>query len=572
MTVETLVTAIVDFVREHEGWAVPVAFLVAFGESFCFLSLLWPGTAILAGLAALLAASGVSDSVIVPAALGAAAGGALGYAVSYWIGRYFKDSIHKIWPFSTRPHLIADGQEFFERYGAFGVFLGHFFGPVRAVIPVVAGMFAMPQLPFQIANILSALIWSAGIVAPAFYLVQFKEPVLALLREHEWVVALVLFSLALVNAVPRPLLFYPTLILFILVGALHIFAGGSFLTIWIAGAAGALAGDLYAFRLGQEIRGQSQGRMAVDGGLCLAQGRTPAHREPGACRRRDQQVPRLRPRTRSAHGGRDANGIDPVRRREPRLRPRLVGDPPPPRHRHRDHLALSDPLARLRQYCEKRVAAIGPLEHEAGTFLFGERAKRALEVGARLDRELREPALETRAEPGRQSRLGAEIDDVQRAARRDRAPGLENGFPPGRDHRQRVGDEDAVEVRNPKQLGPRETGRVPVRDRDPLREPRPRNRAARRLEHRRRDIEAEVVRARIAPRRENQIAPRAAGDLENAAAVGRSKLREQAVAAEEIVFAGGVVDVPLAAVDHIHMQRGAGRALGCGRRRHAART
>jgi membrane protein DedA with SNARE-associated domain len=259
MTVETLVTAIVDFVREHEGWAVPVAFLVAFGESFCFLSLLWPGTAILAGLAALLAASGVSDSVIVPAALGAAAGGALGYAVSYWIGRYFKDSIHKIWPFSTRPHLIEEGQEFFARYGAFGVFLGHFFGPVRAVIPVVAGMFAMPQLPFQIANILSALIWAAGIVAPAFYLVQFKEPVLALLREYEWVVALVLFSLALANAVPRPLLYFPTLLLFILIGALHLFAGGSFLTIWIAGAAGALAGDLYAFRLGKKYEGNLKG-------------------------------------------------------------------------------------------------------------------------------------------------------------------------------------------------------------------------------------------------------------------------------------------------------------------------
>ncbi len=259
MTVETLVTAIVAFVRDHEGWAVPVAFLVAFGESFCFLSLLWPGTAILAGLAALLAASGVSDSVILPAVLGAAAGGALGYAVSYWIGRYFKDSIHKIWPFRTRPHLIEDGQNFFERYGAFGVFLGHFFGPVRAVIPVVAGMFNMRQLPFQTANILSALIWAGGIVAPAFYLVEFKEPILAFLRDHEGVVALVLFALALANAVPRPLLFFPTLVLFILVGALHLFAGGSFLTIWIAGAAGALAGDLYAFWLGQKYEGNLKG-------------------------------------------------------------------------------------------------------------------------------------------------------------------------------------------------------------------------------------------------------------------------------------------------------------------------
>ena len=78
------------------------------------------------------------------------------------------------WPFSTRPHLITQAEEFFETYGAFGVFLGHFFGPVRAVIPVVAGMFNMPQLPFQIANILSAFTWAVGVIAPAFLLVSFN--------------------------------------------------------------------------------------------------------------------------------------------------------------------------------------------------------------------------------------------------------------------------------------------------------------------------------------------------------------------------------------------------------------
>ena len=37
-------------------------------------------------------------------------GGTLGYAVSFWIGRYFQDSVHKIWPFTTRPHLISQAE------------------------------------------------------------------------------------------------------------------------------------------------------------------------------------------------------------------------------------------------------------------------------------------------------------------------------------------------------------------------------------------------------------------------------------------------------------------------------
>lgn len=250
MALEATVDAVVSFVREHESWAAPVAFIVAFGESFCFLSLLVPGTAILVGISALLAASGVDIAVLTPAILAAGLGGTLGYAVSFWIGRYFQDSVHKIWPFTTRPHMITQAEEFFATYGAFGVFLGHFFGPVRAVIPVVAGMFRMREIPFQLANVLSAFIWAAGVIAPAFFLVTFKAEVVAFLAAHEYLVALVLFLLAFANAIPRPILFVPTLILVFGLGTLMVLGNGNFPLIWLTAAAGAFAGDIYAYYKG----------------------------------------------------------------------------------------------------------------------------------------------------------------------------------------------------------------------------------------------------------------------------------------------------------------------------------
>lgn len=250
MALEAVVETVVTFVRAHESWAGPIAFLVAFGESFCFLSLLVPGTAILVGIAALLAASGIEARVLMPAILWAGFGGSLGYAVSFWLGRYFKDSVHKIWPFTTRPHLITQAQEFFQTYGAFGVFLGHFFGPVRAVIPVVAGMFNMRELPFQIANILSAFIWAVGVIGPAFYLVTFKDQVIAFLAAHEYAVATVIFFLALANSIPRPILFVPTLVLVLALGSLMVLGNGNLPLILFAAAAGAFFGDFYAYYKG----------------------------------------------------------------------------------------------------------------------------------------------------------------------------------------------------------------------------------------------------------------------------------------------------------------------------------
>ena len=38
---------------------------------------------------------------------------------------------------------------------------GRFFGPLRAAVPLVAGIFGMPFWPFQIANFGSALLWAA---------------------------------------------------------------------------------------------------------------------------------------------------------------------------------------------------------------------------------------------------------------------------------------------------------------------------------------------------------------------------------------------------------------------------
>lgn len=157
-------TSVLEFVKANESMAIPVVFLLAFAESLAFISLVVPSTVILIGIGGLLGASGVA---FWPVWLAAGIGGTLGYAISYWIGLYYKDDVHRWWPFRSRPELLPRGQQFFDRYGSLGVFAGHFFGPVRAVIPVVAGMCAMRQIPFQVANVSSAFLWAAGVLGPA---------------------------------------------------------------------------------------------------------------------------------------------------------------------------------------------------------------------------------------------------------------------------------------------------------------------------------------------------------------------------------------------------------------------
>lgn len=91
-------------------------------------------------------------------------GAVLGDAISFWLGQKFGPLLSEIWPFRRHPERFERGISFFERYGASSVFIGRFFGPLRAVIPLAAGMLHMPPLRFYMANVLSAMVWAPALV------------------------------------------------------------------------------------------------------------------------------------------------------------------------------------------------------------------------------------------------------------------------------------------------------------------------------------------------------------------------------------------------------------------------
>jgi membrane protein DedA with SNARE-associated domain len=154
---EHLVQPTLAFIAAHAGWAFAIMFVTAFGESFVFLSLLFPGTSLLVAAGALMATGTLP---YFPVLAGAVIGATLGDTVSFWIGRRFGRPLAQIWPFTRNPELLPRGIRFFARYGGLSVFIGRFFGPLRAVVPLAAGIMQMPADRFWVANIGSALVWA----------------------------------------------------------------------------------------------------------------------------------------------------------------------------------------------------------------------------------------------------------------------------------------------------------------------------------------------------------------------------------------------------------------------------
>lgn len=162
-----LFNQLLDWVSNHTFWAGMTIFFVAFSESVAIFGLLVPGVVLMFGFGALIAAGALE---FWPVFWWAVAGAVAGDGLSFWFGRRFQNQLRGFWPFSRHPQTLQRGIDFFQRYGGKSVAIGRFFGPVRAVIPLVAGMLGMAPGRFIVANLLSALAWAPAYLLPGVVL------------------------------------------------------------------------------------------------------------------------------------------------------------------------------------------------------------------------------------------------------------------------------------------------------------------------------------------------------------------------------------------------------------------
>lgn len=151
------------WVSANPQWAHSIVFLVALSESLAVVGLIVPGVIMMLGAGALIAAGALE---FWPVCLWAVAGAVAGDGLSYWAGRHFQDRLRGLWPFSRYPQTLESGERFFVKYGGKSVAFGRFVGPVRAVIPLVAGMMGMSPARFLLANVISAIAWAPAYLLP----------------------------------------------------------------------------------------------------------------------------------------------------------------------------------------------------------------------------------------------------------------------------------------------------------------------------------------------------------------------------------------------------------------------
>ncbi|MAR91468.1 MAG: hypothetical protein CML06_11405 [Pseudomonadales bacterium] len=153
------------WLSENQDWILAAIVLMSFLECLALVGILLPGVALLfaAGTAA-----GSAQIALQWVLLAAFIGAVLGDGLSFLLGYHYHHVIRRLPPFRSRPHWIARGESFFHQYGLMGIVIGRFVGPIRPIMPMVAGFMQMRPASFFSINVLSAIAWAPFYLMPGY--------------------------------------------------------------------------------------------------------------------------------------------------------------------------------------------------------------------------------------------------------------------------------------------------------------------------------------------------------------------------------------------------------------------
>ncbi|HLA29925.1 MAG TPA: bifunctional DedA family/phosphatase PAP2 family protein [Pseudomonas sp.] len=146
-------------------WLGLAIFLIACIECLAIAGIIVPGTILLFAVAVL---AGNGALTLWQTLALAYCGGLLGDALSYAAGRYFHQDIRRLPGLRQHPQWLAAAESYFQRFGVASLLVGRYIGPLRPMLPMVAGMLNMPLGRFIAVSLLAGAGWAIAYMLPGW--------------------------------------------------------------------------------------------------------------------------------------------------------------------------------------------------------------------------------------------------------------------------------------------------------------------------------------------------------------------------------------------------------------------
>lgn len=157
--------SVTGWLTANPQWLGLAVFVVACIECMAIAGIIVPGTILLFAIAVMAGSGALSLGETLLLGL---LGGLLGDLVSYALGRRFHQSIRRLPGLRSHPEWMSGAEAYFQRYGIASLLVGRFIGPLRPMLPMVAGMCDMPFFRFFAVSLLAGAGWSVAYLMPGW--------------------------------------------------------------------------------------------------------------------------------------------------------------------------------------------------------------------------------------------------------------------------------------------------------------------------------------------------------------------------------------------------------------------
>ncbi len=165
--IEQYAQSLAHYLLANPHWGGLLTFLISFLESLAVIGTIVPGSVTMTAVGILVGMGIMTPGMTL---LWAILGAFLGDLLGYWVGKHYNKRLRNMWPFKTRPQWLETGEKFFHKHGGKSIIIGRFIGPLRSLIPLIAGLLYMPWQRFILAAIPSAALWAIVYMLPGFLL------------------------------------------------------------------------------------------------------------------------------------------------------------------------------------------------------------------------------------------------------------------------------------------------------------------------------------------------------------------------------------------------------------------
>lgn len=167
---EYLLKPLAAYMAQNQNIGIFIAGLIACAESMAIVGSIIPGSVTMT-LVGTMIGSGILDIKLSFSAI--IFGAFIGDYLSYWVGYYYRDNIKKFKIIQKNIEWMDYGEKFIKKHGVKSIVIGRFFGPMRSLIPLVAGVLGMRRWKFILGALPSVVLWAVIYLTPGIFIGAF---------------------------------------------------------------------------------------------------------------------------------------------------------------------------------------------------------------------------------------------------------------------------------------------------------------------------------------------------------------------------------------------------------------